>query len=70
MRMGRREKGKSSSQDTGEASPLASLGLEDRIPANIRTLFSEGKEDTSERPGDISGEEVEIKDGVADGKSG
>jgi hypothetical protein len=49
---------------------LASLESETAIPPNIRTLFSEGREDTSERPGDISGEEVEIKDGVADGKSG
>jgi hypothetical protein len=47
---------------TGEPSPLASLASETAIPANIRTLFSEGKEDTSERPGDISGKRAEIKD--------
>ena len=47
--------GKSSHQDTGEPSPLASLASEAATPPNIRTLVSEGKEDTSERPGDISG---------------
>jgi hypothetical protein len=56
MRMRRREKGKSSPQDTGEPSPLASLASE---TTNIRTLFFEGKEDTSERPGDISGKRAE-----------
>jgi hypothetical protein len=35
-------------------SPLASLASEERIPANIRTLFSEGKEDTPETQEDIS----------------
>jgi hypothetical protein len=62
MRMGWREEGKSSSRDIGEASPLASLDSETANPPNIRTLFSEGKEDTSERPGDISGKRAEIKD--------
>jgi hypothetical protein len=60
--MGRREKGKSSPQDTGEPSLLASLASETTIPPNIRTLILEGKEDTSERPGDISGKRIEIKD--------
>ena len=41
---------------TAEASPLASLGSETAIPPNIRTLVSEAKEDTSDGPGDISGE--------------
>jgi hypothetical protein len=31
-----------------ESSPLASLASEDTSPPNIRTLISEGKEDTSE----------------------
>ena len=44
------------------ASPLPSLGSEAMIPPNIRTLFSEGKEDASEMPGDISGEGVKIND--------
>jgi hypothetical protein len=34
---------------------LASLVFEAAIRPNILTLFSEGKEDTSERPGEISG---------------
>jgi hypothetical protein len=45
---------------TGEPSPLVSLESEDRTPPNIRTLFSEDKEDTSERLGNISSEGVEI----------
>jgi hypothetical protein len=58
--MGKR---KSSFRDTREASPLASLVFEATTPPNIRTLFSEGKEDTSERPGDISGMRIEILGG-------
>jgi hypothetical protein len=49
---------------TGEASPLASLVSEAAIRPNIRTLFSEGKEDTSERPGDLSGKRVRYRVGV------
>jgi hypothetical protein len=43
-------------------SPLASLGSETATPPNIRTLFSEDKEDTSEKPGDISGKTAEISE--------
>jgi hypothetical protein len=56
--MGKR---KSSARDIGEASPLASLVFEATIRPNIRTLFSDGKEDTFERPGDISGKRIRYK---------
>jgi hypothetical protein len=39
---------------------LSSLESVTAIPANICTLFSEGKESTSKRPGDICGKKVEI----------
>ena len=51
-------KQKSCSKDTGEPSPLASLASEAAIRLNISTMFSEGKEDTSERPGNISDKKV------------
>ncbi len=54
------EEGKSSFRDTGEGSPLASFEFVITIPANIRTLFSEGKEANSETPEDISGKKAEI----------
>ena len=53
------EKRKSSPQDAEEPFPLASLASEAAIRPNIRALFSDGKEDTSERPEDISGKEAE-----------
>jgi hypothetical protein len=52
-------KQKSCSKDTGEPSPLASLASEAAIRLNISTMFSEGKEDTSERPLYISDKRLE-----------